>query len=199
MEVQTLKYSPFRIISYLASYSSSISCLGMMSQEFCHHLRSQIERGYWNMLHLHSSFYVCCGFHCNLPRNLIRHICYSLRPLPSSSGALCLGRTLWFRFDLYLLDILDLQRNGFGFSRNTRFSKFDRSYFGARDLLDDFHVCYGDDPLKLSQARLEDCQYQSLKECLPEPSSSSSRCWTGRRWRQQRMSPVWSSWRVEDV
>lgn len=199
MEVQTLKYSPFRIISYLASYSSSISCLGMMSQESCHHLRSQIERGYWNMLHLHLSFYVCCGFHYNLPRNLIRHICYSSRPLPSSSGALCLDRTLWFRSDLYLLDILDLQRNGFGFSRNTRFSKFDQSYFGARDLLDDFHVCYGDDPLKLSQARLGDCQYQSLKECLPEPSSSSSRCWTGRRWRQQRMSPVWSSWRVEDV
>lgn len=76
---------------------------------------------------------------------------------------------------------------------------FDRSHFGTQDLLGGFHICHGGGPLKLSQARLGGCQYRSLKGCLPEPLSSSSRCWTGRRWRQQRMNPVWSSWRVEDV
>lgn len=133
------------------------------------------------MLHLHSSFCVCCGFHCNLPNSLIHHICYSSQPLPSSLGALCLGRTLWFRSYPYSRDILGLQRNCFGFNRNIRFSKFDRSHFGTRDLLDDFHICFDDDPSKSSQARLEGCQYQSLKGCLPEPLSSSSRCCTGRR------------------
>jgi len=151
------------------------------------------------MLHLHSSFCVCCGFHCNPPSSLIHHICYSSQPLPSSSGALYLDHTLWFHSCLYSRDILDLQRNCFCFNRNTRFLKFDRSHFGTRDLLDDFHICYGDDPSKLSPARLEGCQHQSLKECPPEPSSSSCRCWTARRLLRQRMSPVWSSWRVEDV
>ena len=163
-----------------------------MSQESCHHLNSQIEKGYWNMLRLHSSFCVYCDFHCNLPNSLIRHICYSWQPLLSSLGALFLGHTLWFR--LYA----SFRRYCFGFKRNIRFSKFGRTHFGSCYLLGDFHICHGEYLSKLSQVHLG-CQYQSLKGYLPEPLSSSSRCWIGQRWHQQRMNPVLSSWHFVDV